>query len=165
VEALPVLEILQVRISFFKDRRRRNVSQCGSSNDRAVVRSGGKARRTVARPSLPSTVVIAALRSRHAPPVVRPRWRRRRGADRVRAIATRHAAPDEPTEHELATLAAIAETFLPGGDGAPGASDTGALAAIVDPAYGLRPYLAQVVADLDDWVATATSSATTARTC
>jgi hypothetical protein len=61
--------------------------------------------------------------------------------------------PDEPTEHELATLAAIAETFLPGGQGAPGAGDTGALAAIVDPAYGLRPYLAQVVADLDDWVA------------
>lgn len=58
---------------------------------------------------------------------------------------------DEPTEHELATLAAIAETFLPGGDGVPGARDTGAVAAIVDPAYGLRPYLAQVVADLDDW--------------
>jgi hypothetical protein len=61
--------------------------------------------------------------------------------------------PDEPTEHELATLAAIAETFLPGARGAPGAADTGALAAIIDPAYGLGPYLAQVVADLDDWVA------------
>jgi len=58
----------------------------------------------------------------------------------------------EPTEHELATLAAIAETFLPGGDGVPGARDTGALAVIVDPAYGLGPYLAPVVADLDDWV-------------
>lgn len=60
--------------------------------------------------------------------------------------------PDEPTEYELATLAAIAETFLPGGDGVPGARDTGALAAILDPAYGVRPYLARVVADLDDWV-------------
>jgi len=50
------------------------------------------------------------------------------------------------------TLAAIAETFLPGGDGAPGAHDTGALAVIVDPAYGVRPYLARAVADLDDWV-------------
>lgn len=60
--------------------------------------------------------------------------------------------PGEPTEHELATLAAIAETFLPGGDGAPGARDTGALAAIVDPAYGLLPYVTRVVSDLDDWV-------------
>lgn len=64
----------------------------------------------------------------------------------------RPAGPVEPTEHELATLAVIAETFLPGGDGVPGASETGAVAAIVDPAYGVRPYLAQVVADLDDWV-------------
>jgi len=63
--------------------------------------------------------------------------------------------PDEPTEHELATLAAIAETFLPASPGAPGAGDTGALAAIIDPAYGLTPYLAPVVADLDDWVAIA----------
>jgi hypothetical protein len=85
--------------------------------------------------------------------------------------------PDGPTEHELATLAAIAETFLPGGDsgdraepgalgqpnapdqrsegsaecdvrgdrmkcdlhGPPGARDTGAVAAIIDPFYGVRP--------------------------
>lgn len=60
--------------------------------------------------------------------------------------------PDEPTEHELATIAAIAETFLPGGDGVPGAREAGALAVIVDPAYGVRPYLARTVADLDDWV-------------
>ena len=60
--------------------------------------------------------------------------------------------PDELTEHELLTLAAIAETFLPGGDGVPGARETGAVATIVDPAYGVRPYLARVVADLDDWV-------------
>jgi hypothetical protein len=61
-------------------------------------------------------------------------------------------SPGEPTAHELATLAAIAETFLPGGDGGPGARDTGALAALVDPAYGLLPYVARVVSDLDDWV-------------
>lgn len=60
--------------------------------------------------------------------------------------------PDELTEHELLTLAAVAETFLPGGDGVPGARETGAVATIVDPAYGVRPYLARVVADLDDWV-------------
>jgi hypothetical protein len=59
---------------------------------------------------------------------------------------------DEPTAHELATLAAMAETFLPGGDGVPGAGQTGAVAAIVDPAYGVRPYITQVVSDLDDWV-------------
>ncbi|HEX2687998.1 MAG TPA: hypothetical protein VHN14_15325 [Kofleriaceae bacterium] len=63
--------------------------------------------------------------------------------------------PDErrgPTEHELATVAAIAETFLPGGDGVPGARETSAVATIVDPSYGVRPYIAEVVADLDDWV-------------
>jgi len=66
---------------------------------------------------------------------------------------TRDTPPaGEPTAHELATLAAIAETFLPGGDGVPGAREAGALAVIVDPAYGVRPYLARTVADLDDWV-------------
>ncbi len=57
----------------------------------------------------------------------------------------------EPTAHELATLAAIADTFLPGGDGLVGAHEVNALAVLVHPAYGLRPYIAEVVADLDDW--------------
>jgi len=70
----------------------------------------------------------------------------------TRATPSPDEPSDEPSEHELATLAAVAETFLPGGDGVPGAREAGALAAIVDPAYGVRPYLARAVADLDDWV-------------
>lgn len=58
----------------------------------------------------------------------------------------------DPTPHELATLAAIADTFLPGGDGRVGAHEVNTLGVLVHPAYGLRPYVAQVVADLDDWV-------------
>ncbi|MCW5806458.1 MAG: hypothetical protein KIT31_29105 [Deltaproteobacteria bacterium] len=54
-------------------------------------------------------------------------------------------------EHERATIVAIAETFLPGGDGAPGATDVDAYATIADPAYGVTPYLAEVVADVDAW--------------
>ena len=53
--------------------------------------------------------------------------------------------------HELETLAAMAETFLPSGGGTPGATEVGAVAAIVDPAYGVEPYIAEVVADLDGW--------------
>jgi hypothetical protein len=62
-------------------------------------------------------------------------------------------AIEELTQHELATIAAIADTFLPAGpSGAgPSARDAGALAVIVDPAYGLRPYLPRVVGDVDDW--------------
>ena len=59
--------------------------------------------------------------------------------------------PQAPTGHELATLAAIADTFLPGGDGTPGANEVNAVATIVDPAYGLAPYAAEVVSDLDEW--------------
>lgn len=53
--------------------------------------------------------------------------------------------------HELETLAAMAETFLPGGGGAPGATEAGAVGAIVDPAYGVNPYISEVVSDLDEW--------------
>lgn len=58
---------------------------------------------------------------------------------------------EKPNEHQLATLAAIAETFVPGGDGAPSAHDVRAVQTIVDPAYGVNPYISEVVSDLDDW--------------
>lgn len=45
----------------------------------------------------------------------------------------------------------MAETFLPGGDGTPGAHDVNALATIIDPAYGVNPFISEVVSDLDDW--------------
>ncbi|HSK00178.1 MAG TPA: gluconate 2-dehydrogenase subunit 3 family protein [Kofleriaceae bacterium] len=53
--------------------------------------------------------------------------------------------------HELATLAAMAETFVPGGDGTPGATEVGAVSVIVHPAYGVNPYISEVVSDLDEW--------------
>jgi hypothetical protein len=55
---------------------------------------------------------------------------------------------DPLDDHELATIAAIAETFVPG---TPGAHDVDAVATIVDPAYGVAPYLGELVGDLDQW--------------
>lgn len=60
-------------------------------------------------------------------------------------------SPDDPDEHELAVLAAIADTFLPGDDGAPGAHEVNAVATIVDPSYQVSHYLSEVVGDLDAW--------------
>jgi hypothetical protein len=45
----------------------------------------------------------------------------------------------------------MAETFVPGGGGAPGATEVNAVGVIVDPAYGVNPYISEVVADLDGW--------------
>jgi hypothetical protein len=59
--------------------------------------------------------------------------------------------PETVSPHELETLAAMAETFLPGGGGAPGATEVNAVGAIVDPAYGVNPYISEVVSDLDEW--------------
>lgn len=64
---------------------------------------------------------------------------------------TRPVMPEPLDDHELATIAAIADTFLPGGDGTPGAHEVNAVATIVDPAHGLAPYLSELVADLDQW--------------
>jgi hypothetical protein len=60
-------------------------------------------------------------------------------------------AEETPDEHELATLAAIADTFLPGDDGTPGGHEVNAVATIVDPAYGVNPFISEVVSDLDQW--------------
>lgn len=59
--------------------------------------------------------------------------------------------PEPLDQHELDTLAAMADTFLPGDDGTPGAHEVNALATIVDPAHGLTPYISELVADLDQW--------------
>jgi hypothetical protein len=59
--------------------------------------------------------------------------------------------PEPATPHELETLAAMADAFLPGGDGTPGATEVNAVGAIIDPAYGVSGYLSEVVSDLDEW--------------
>jgi hypothetical protein len=64
-------------------------------------------------------------------------------------------AREVASEHELATLAAIADAFIPGDDGTPGAIDCDAVRVIVDPANGVNPYVSEVVSDLDDWCGSA----------
>jgi hypothetical protein len=59
--------------------------------------------------------------------------------------------PSAVSPHELETLAAMAEAFLPGGDGSPGATEVNALGVIIDPAYGVNGYISEVVSDLDEW--------------
>lgn len=54
-------------------------------------------------------------------------------------------------EHARKVLAAVADTFLPGDDGTPGAHEVNALATITDPAYPVHAYLAKLVDDLDGW--------------
>lgn len=68
-----------------------------------------------------------------------------------RRFAPRPAAAIALERHDLDTIAALADTFLPGDDGTPGAHEVNALATIVDPAYGLRPYIPELVGDLDQW--------------
>ncbi len=58
---------------------------------------------------------------------------------------------ENPDDHQRATLRAMADTFLPGWDGGPGADDVDALTTIIEPDYGLNPYITELVADLDDW--------------
>lgn len=59
--------------------------------------------------------------------------------------------PEGPSDHQRATLAAMAETFIPSGDGSPGARESDALALILDPAYPVASYISELVGDLDDW--------------
>jgi hypothetical protein len=65
-----------------------------------------------------------------------------------RALRYSPADPQSLDDHELATLAAIAEAFLPG---TPGANEVDAVATLVEPAHGLLPYLSELVSDLDQW--------------
>jgi hypothetical protein len=53
--------------------------------------------------------------------------------------------------HQRATLAAMAETFIPSGDGSPGAREGDALTMILDPAFPVLGYVSELVSDLDDW--------------
>ncbi len=66
-------------------------------------------------------------------------------------VRTTANTPDEPDDHELAVLAAMADTFLPGGDGTPGAHEVNAIASIVDPSFQVSHYLKEAVGDLDGW--------------
>ncbi len=54
-------------------------------------------------------------------------------------------------EHEEKVLAAIADVFLPGDDGTPGAHEVNAIATITNPDYEVSRYLAKTVDDLDNW--------------
>lgn len=54
-------------------------------------------------------------------------------------------------EHEEKVLAAIADAFLPGDDGTPGAHEVNAIATITNPDYAVNHYLAKTVDDLDNW--------------
>ena len=65
-----------------------------------------------------------------------------------KALRFRPNDPQPLDEHELATLAAIADTFLPG---PPSGTDVGAVAHMIEPAHGLLPYVAELVGDLDQW--------------
>lgn len=68
-----------------------------------------------------------------------------------KALRFRPNDPQQLDAHDLATIAAIADTFLPGDDGTAGAADVNALAILIDPSHGLLPYLAELVSDLDQW--------------
>jgi hypothetical protein len=64
----------------------------------------------------------------------------------------RNEAPEAAvTDYQRATLAAMAETFIPSDDGSPGAREGDALTMILDPAFPVLGYVSELVADLDDW--------------
>ncbi len=56
-----------------------------------------------------------------------------------------------PSDHQKATLAAMAETFIPSSDGSPGARESDAMSLLLDPAYPVAGYVSELVSDLDDW--------------
>jgi len=62
-----------------------------------------------------------------------------------------NTTPETPSSHERSTMQAIADTFIPNWDGAPGALETDVFTTLNDPFYGLNPYISEVVSDLDDW--------------
>lgn len=60
-------------------------------------------------------------------------------------------AGEAPSAHQLATIDAIAATFIPSSDGSPGALEAGAREVILDPSHPVAGYLSELVSDLDDW--------------
>lgn len=65
----------------------------------------------------------------------------------------RDPAVERGTDHQRATIAAMAATFVPSADGVPGAAEADATALILDPAFPVAGYLSELVSDLDDWCA------------
>ncbi len=59
--------------------------------------------------------------------------------------------PETSNQHQIDTITAMADTFIPNWDGSPGAIEAGAFTTINDPFYGLNPYISEVVSDVDDW--------------
>jgi hypothetical protein len=56
--------------------------------------------------------------------------------------------PESPTTYQLQTIAMICDAVIPNTDG-PGALESRAVDTIVDPFYGLNPYISEVVSDID----------------
>lgn len=59
--------------------------------------------------------------------------------------------PEAVSDHHRATITAMAATFIPSGDGSPGATEADATALILDPAYPVVGYLRELIGDVDDW--------------
>jgi hypothetical protein len=60
-------------------------------------------------------------------------------------------SPETPDSHEISTLKAMTDTYIPNWDGDPGGREADAFTTINDPHYGLNPYISEVVSDLDAW--------------
>ncbi len=63
----------------------------------------------------------------------------------------RDPRPTTAGAHQRATVAAMAETFIPSADGSPGAREADAISLILDPQFPVYGYLDELTADLDDW--------------
>jgi hypothetical protein len=64
----------------------------------------------------------------------------------------RNEAPElAVSDHQRATVAAMAETFIPSDDGSPGAREGEAVTLILDPGFPVLGYVSELVSDLDDW--------------
>jgi subtilisin-like proprotein convertase family protein len=74
-----------------------------------------------------------------------------RQAHAVGDWAYQDLSPESPDSHQIATLKAMADTFIPNWDGAPGGIESDAFATINDPYYGVNPYISEIVSDLDDY--------------
>lgn len=68
-----------------------------------------------------------------------------------RPWACRNPAVDDVTPHQRATIAVMSATFVPGTERSPGAAEVDAVDVVLDPSLPVRGYVAEVVADLDDW--------------
>lgn len=74
-----------------------------------------------------------------------------RGKAHASAWMLPDTTPETPSSHEISTLKAMADTFIPNWDGDPGGNEADAFTTINDPHYGVNPYISELVSDLDDW--------------